>query len=234
MTHVAHKHTVNAIRKNKAVQLGTNETLANRGPFLDKLANKAYEMVLENSFDRGDELDADTGSIALSQKLGYAPASLADFLTRLDERNKDQPAQNGLFASHPAMKERIDRIRKSAGATAGAVVAARYTSTVKYQPTEITKIAVVAEGSAGLAGSTADKKDDKAKKEEEPKKKGFGLSALKPASSSDKEKQTAQVSASGGARGLGPDRLAKGGDNPNPVKVTVTPAEIETFKKGIA
>ena len=49
-----------------------------------------------------------------------------------------------------------------------------------------------------------------------------------------KEKQTAQVSASGGARGLGPDRLAKGGDNPNPVKVTVTPAEIETFKKGIA
>jgi predicted Zn-dependent protease len=234
MTHVAHKHTVNAIRKNKAVQLGTNETLANRGPFLDKLANKAYEMVLENSFDRGDELDADTGSTALSQKLGYAPASLADFLTRLDERNKDQPEQNGLFASHPAMKERIDKIRKSAGAAAGALVAARYTSAIKYKPTEITKIAVVTEGSAGLAGSTTDKKDDKAKKEEEPKKKGFGLSSLKPSSSNDKEKQTAQVSASGGARGLGPDRLAKGGDNPNPVKVTVTAAEIETFKKGIA
>ena len=29
--HVAHKHTVNAIKKNKAVQLGTNETLSNRG-----------------------------------------------------------------------------------------------------------------------------------------------------------------------------------------------------------
>ena len=59
MTHVAHKHTVNAIKKSKAVQIGTNETLSDRGPFLDKLANKAYEMVLENSFDRGDELDAD-------------------------------------------------------------------------------------------------------------------------------------------------------------------------------
>ena len=124
--HVAHKHTVNAIRKNKAVQLGTSETLSNRGPFLDKLANKAYEMVLENKFDRGDELDADTGSIALSQKLGYAPASLADFLTRLDERNKDQPAQNGLFASHPETKERIDKVRKIAGAATGALVAARY------------------------------------------------------------------------------------------------------------
>ncbi len=34
--HVAHKHTVNAIKKNKAVQLGTNETLSSRGTFLDK------------------------------------------------------------------------------------------------------------------------------------------------------------------------------------------------------
>ena len=64
--HVAHKHTVNAIQKNKAVQLGTNETLSNRGPFLDKIANKAYEMVLENKFDRGDELDADKAGVALA------------------------------------------------------------------------------------------------------------------------------------------------------------------------
>src|SRR4029077_7212590 len=35
--HVAHKHTVNSIRKNKAVQLGTSETLSDRGPFLDQL-----------------------------------------------------------------------------------------------------------------------------------------------------------------------------------------------------
>ena len=88
--------------------------------------------------------------------------------------------------------------------------------------------------SAGLTGSTTDKKDDNAKKEEEPKKRGFGLSALKPSGGGDKEKQTAQVSASGGARGVGPDRLAKGGDNPNPVKVTVSAAEVDAFKKGIA
>ena len=114
--HVAHKHTVNAIRKNKAVQLGTSETLSDRGPFLDKLANKAYEMVLENKFDRGDELDADKVSVALTQKAGYAPASLADFLARLDDRNKDEPERNGLFASHPETKERIDKIRQLAGA----------------------------------------------------------------------------------------------------------------------
>src|SRR2546429_256891 len=52
--HVAHKHTVNAIQKNNAVKMGT-AAMADRAPFLDQLANKAYEMVLENAFDRGDE-----------------------------------------------------------------------------------------------------------------------------------------------------------------------------------
>ena len=141
--HVAHKHTVNAIRKNKAVQLGTSETLPDRGPFLDKIANKAYDMVLENKFDRGDELDADKGGVALAEKAGYAPGALADFLTRLDERNKDQPARNGLFASHPETKERIDKIRKMAGTKTGALVEARYKQNIKYEPTPITSIAAV-------------------------------------------------------------------------------------------
>src|SRR4029079_296290 len=95
IVHIARKHTVNAIKKSKAFQLGTSETMSSRGLFLDKLANKAYEMVLENKFDRGDEMDADKVSVSLTDKAGYAPGTLAVFLNRLDERNKDQPAQNG-------------------------------------------------------------------------------------------------------------------------------------------
>lgn len=232
--HVAHKHTVNAIRKNKAVQLGTSETMSDRGPFLDKIANKAYEMVLENKFDRGDEMDADKVSVTLTEKAGYAPGTLAAFLTRLDDRNKDQPAQNGLFASHPETKERIETIKKLAGAKAGATVEARYTENITYEPTTVTSIATVEEGAAGLTGSTKDTKDSKDTKDakkEEPKK-GFGLGALKPAAAP--ERQTAQVSASGGSRGLGADRAAKGGGNPAVVKASVTDADLATFKKGIA
>jgi predicted Zn-dependent protease len=239
--HVTHKHTVNAIKKNKAVQLGTNETLSDRGPFLDKIANKAYEMVLENKFDRGDEMDSDKVSVTLTEKAGYAPGTLAVFLAKLDERNKDQPAQNGLFASHPETRDRIDTIRKLAGARPGAWVEARFKENIKYTPTAVTAIATVEDGAAGLTGSTKDTKDPKDKetkdtkkdetKKEEPKK-GFGLGALKPASSS--ERQTAQVSASGGSRGVGPDRAAKGGGNPAIVKVSVSDAEIAAFKKGIA
>ncbi len=228
--HVAHKHTVNAIRKNKAVSMGTSAALADRGPFLDQLANKAYEVVLENKFDRGDEMDSDKVSVSLTEKAGYAPGTLAAFLTRLDERNKDMPAQNGLFASHPETKERIDTIRTLAGAKSGAVVEARYKENIKYEPTPVTAIATVEDGAAGLTGSTKDTKDTKDAKKEEPKK-GFGLGSLKPSSSA--ERQTAQVSASGGSRGVGPDRTAKGGGNPAIVKASVSDADLATFKKGI-
>jgi hypothetical protein len=187
-------------------------------------------MVLENAFDRGDELDADASGVALAQTAGYAPGALADFLARLDDRNKNQAEKNGLFASHPETKERIDKVKQLAGTKTGAAVASRYTSLIKYQPTDITTIAVVTEGTAGLAGG--DNKGEAAKKEEAPKKKGFGLTNLKATVAPEKTSQ--QVAASGGARGLGPDRLAKGGDNPNPVKVTVSADEVAAFKKGIA
>jgi Peptidase family M48 len=231
IAHVAQKHTVNAIRKSKGVQIGTGETLSNRGMFLDALANRAYDMVLENSFDRGDELDADKEGVILVQKAGYAGTGLSEFLTTLAARNKSQKEKNGLFASHPETQERIGKVKQLSGSKPGAVVAARYTSTIKYQPTELTSVATVVEGSAGLTGGSKETGKPEEKKAEE-KKKGFGLSNLTKSASGSKNEQ--QVAASGGARGVGADRLAKGGDNPNAVKVAVSPAEVAAFRKGIA
>jgi predicted Zn-dependent protease len=223
ITHVSHKHAVNAIQKGNMVKVGS-DAAGSRVAFLDSLTNKVYEIVLENKFDRNDEMDSDKTGVSLAQKLGYAPNGLAQFLTRLDERNKDTPAQNGLFASHPDTKARIDKVQS---ATKGATVEARYKSNIKYEPTDVTKIATVVDGASGLTGSSKEEP-----KKEDPKKKGFGLNSLTKTASS--EKQTAQVSASGGARGVGPDRDAKGGSNPAVVKVAVPAAEIEAFKKGIA
>jgi hypothetical protein len=195
-------------------------------------------MVLENNFDRGDELDADKVSVDLTQKVGYASGSLGDFLVRLDDRNKEQPEKNGLFASHPETKERIAKIKQMAAAKNGALVEVRYKSNVKYEPMPITSIAAVPDGASGLTGSTksaeqAPKKDEsKDAPKEEPKKKGFGIGLLKPTVAPEKE--SAQVSASGGARGVGPDRAAKGGGNPAIVKSNVTAGELATFKQAIA
>ncbi len=191
--HVVHKHTINAIRKNNAVQLGANAA-SERSALLSTVGTKVYDSVLENAYDRGDELDADRLGVDLPSKAGYDANGLATFLTRLDDRNKDQPQKNGLFASHPATKERIDKATALAKASKGsATVQARYKSNIKYTPAPMTAIAVVADGASGLTGST--KPDSKDDKKEEPKKKGFGLAAMKP--SVAPEKQSTQVSASG-------------------------------------
>ena len=231
IAHVAQKHTINAIRKSKGVQIGTSEASSNRGAFLGAFANRAYDMVLENSFDRGDELDADKEGILLVQKAGYAGTGLSDFLARLAARNKGQAEKNGLFASHPETQERIGKVKGLAGSKPGAAVAARYSASIKYQPVDLTQIATVVEGSAGLTGSAKPPAKPEEKKAEE-KKKGFGLSNLTKTTTAGKNEQ--QVAASGGARGLGADRLAKGGDNPNPVKPAISPAEVSAFRKGIA
>ena len=102
---------------------------------------------------------------------------LSEFLTRLAERNKGQAEKNGLFASHPETQERIGKVKQLAGSKPGAVVAARYTSNIKYQPTHLTKVATVVEGSAGLTGGGKATAKPEEKKAEE-KKKGFGFSSL--------------------------------------------------------
>ena len=164
--------------------------------------------------------------VDLPQKAGYDGKALGAFLQRLADRNKDQAEKNGLFASHPETTDRIGKITSLATAKTTATVALRYKANVKYQPAPITAIAVVADGASGLAGSSKDEKKD------EPKKKGFGLGSLKQTVAP--EKQSSQVSASGGARGVGPDRAAKGGGNSALVRAAVTAGELAEFKKGIS
>ena len=108
--------------------------------------------------------------------LGGLPGAVLYKATNTAERN-------GLFASHPETQERIGKVKQLAGSKPGAVVAARYTSTIKYQPTELTKVATVVEGSAGLAAGSKEQakpeeKKAEEKKAEEKKKGGFGLGNL--------------------------------------------------------
>ena len=45
------------------------------------------------------------------------------------------------------------------------------------------------------------------------------------------EKKTAQVTASGGARGVDPEKDSKGGSNPTVVPVKIAAADVAAFKK---
>lgn len=241
ITHVTAKHTVRAIQQGKMVSMGSGAAGGGslRDELIAKMANRAYHLVLDGEFSRDDENEADEKGIRVANKLGYDPHGLVEVLKKIDARNADREERNGLFASHPATKERIAKLEKQIASeklTGKATVQARYAKNIPFDAKAVTEIAVNVEGGAGLAGDgkPAEKKDDKnAKKEEEPKKKG-GLLGKFTTSSSD-EKRSSQTVASAGARGVGiPDRDAKGGANKSKVVVTLTAADLEAFKKGIA
>jgi predicted Zn-dependent protease len=240
ITHVTAKHTLDSIQKSKVITLGAEQGAkgGRTQELVAKFSEKAYSAVLNNQFDRNDENEADKVGVELANKLGYAPAGLSTLLTKIADRNKDQDEPNGMFASHPALKERIAKIGKTAAdekLTATAVVAARYTKTITFDAKPLTAIATVAEGSRGLAGSS---KGSTAKKEEEKpapakdEKKG-GLFGGKLPLTKGTESKSSQTVASAGARGINPDRDAVGGPNKTKVAVKVTAAEIAAFQKGI-
>jgi predicted Zn-dependent protease len=231
IAHVTRKHTVNAIQKNKGFKMAS-DAVPGSHEYIGALANAAYDNIVERGFDRGDEEDADAHGIQLANKVGYSPEGLGAFLTKLAERNKGVTTRNALFASHPETQGRIARMSKQIKADrlgATAAVEARYRGAIKFDAKDITEVAAVSDGSRGLAEGSAPGKEKTA---EAPKKKGFGLGALKL--SAGKQAESTQASASAGNRAVGVDRHAKGGGNPSKVTVSVTAADIETFKKGIA
>ena len=232
IVHVTEKHTVNAIQKNKMFQMGAGDTLAKNPELFNKIADKATELVLAG-FGRAEELESDEVGVVLADADGYAPAGLPGFLTRLADRNKSATEKQGLFASHPEMQERIDKLAKTIAGkklTSAATLADRYRATITYKPTAQADIAGVAAGTSGLAGGSSKKTEDtEAEKKDEPKKKGFGLGGLMTPAGS--EKKQAEVTGSGASRGVDTERNAKGGANPALVAVQVTAADLEAFRK---
>jgi beta-barrel assembly-enhancing protease len=243
IVHVTEKHTVNAIQKGGYVQVGTDEvgSAGMAQSLVSKLAEAAYSNILNNKFSRDDEGESDEKGVMLANSIGYAPAGLISALTKLSDRNKDAKEPNGMFASHPMMKDRMAKIEsliKSKKLAATATVEARYTKNITFDAKPATEIATVAEGSRGLAGGEEKKPAEKtadAEKKEEPKKSGGGLSGLaRLRPGGGKQAEQSQTVASAGARGVNPDRDAVGGPNKTRVPVKIGPGDIAEFRKGIA
>jgi predicted Zn-dependent protease len=237
--HVTERHTIEALQKGKMKDLGID--VAPGGGLsklaLSKLADAATEAVLAG-FGRAEELEADDKGLVVANKVGYDPKGLGAFLTRLKERNAANTTdKRGLFASHPEMDERLQKLDakiKAEKLTATATLEDRYKKTITYVPRPQAEIAQVEAGAAGLAGGGTAKPAGEpadAKEGEAPKKKGrFGLGRLLPGGGGE-EKKSAQVAGSGAGRGVDTERNAKGGDNPALVAVNITPKDLEAFKK---
>ena len=171
--HVTAQHTVNALKKSRLSQIGIEEG-ASRAPggglgeaVISKLADKATEMVLAG-FGRAEELESDDKGVLLANKVGYAPAGLSGFLTRLSERNEASTQRQGLFASHPEMTERLDRLSSKVAAVKPASTATleeRFHQFITFESKPQTEIAQVEAGAAGLTGggTTSGRSADRAR-----------------------------------------------------------------------
>ena len=238
--HVTEKHTVHTIQNNDGVKVLSGEVSGGgmAQSLVTRFVDAAYKHILNNEFSRDDEDESDDKGVQLANRVGYAPAGLASALTKLTERNKDIKEKNGLFASHPMMKDRlasIDKTIRDKKLAATATVEARYAKNITFDAMPTSAIATVAEGSRGLAGGEEKKPADKAAdaaKKEEPKKSGGMLSRLRPGGG--KQAEQSQTVASAGARGVNPDRDAVGGPNKKRVPVKIGPSDVAEFRKGIA
>ena len=230
ISHVTEKHTVNAVQKNKLIQIGAEESITKNPALWNKLVDVTSDLVMAG-FGRGEELESDRDGLKMADAAGYAPQGLGEFLKRLSERNAGASGKQGLFASHPEMKERLSTLDKEIKARKYAstvVLPDRYRKNITYTAKPAAEIATVESGSAGLAGGSS-KPASTAKPAEEPPKKGFGLSALmKPAGP---EKKSAEVTGSAASRGVDTERNARGGPVKTMVAVKVTPAEVDAFRK---
>jgi predicted Zn-dependent protease len=234
---VTERHTIKAIQKNKAIQMGAGETsITSNQAVFDRFVELTTRMVLAG-FGRAEELESDTEAVPLVAKIGYVPQGLEQFLRILKDRNSGSDAKQGLFASHPEMDERLQKLDALAKEQkpGGLPLQDRYAKNIQYKPLALTEIAVVAEGTSGLAQGSSkedskDKKDEKSSEEKKPSR--FSLARLKnPTASPAETKQSAAVTGSGGSRGVDKEREAKGGANPAAVAVTITPELLEKFRK---
>jgi beta-barrel assembly-enhancing protease len=234
LTHITERHTIEAIKQGKLVNMGGEAAGSGGGlrqQFISRMAAAAFNKVFEGQFSQGDENESDRIGSQLANKTGYAPNGIAEVLKKIQARNGSRSDRNGMFASHPSIKERIannEKLIKTEKLAATATVEARYKQNVTFDAKPITEIASAdTDGAAGLAAG--DKKKDEKKTEEPKKKGGLGLSAI----TGNKQQASTQQASSAGARGGVPDRDAKGGPNKNAINVKVSAAEIDAFKKGI-
>jgi predicted Zn-dependent protease len=218
--HITKKHTLRAIQKAKSVSAAAGAT---RQQFIESVANKGYEFVIENQFDQSEEGESDKEGVTLANTAGYAPGGLAGFLTRLADRNKGLKERSGLFASHRDTQTRLnalERVIKSGKLTAAALVTARYDQAIDFTLLPVDQIPQGGASTSGGSSSSSGRTGGSG---------ALGLGGLNPLASS---KSSGAVS-SAASRGVNPDRDAKGGPNKGLVVITVTAAEIAEFRKGI-
>lgn len=75
------------------------------------ILSQLLKQIVGSSFDREQEDEADKFALALLEKAGISPKSLAIFFQRLNDKNLDYDENLEILMTHPHNNKRIDQVR---------------------------------------------------------------------------------------------------------------------------
>jgi len=237
IAHVTEKHTIEGLQKVKGIEFAQGETsITGNTAVFQKLVDKAAEAILQG-FGRSEELEADQVGIGFSAGCNYSPKGLVDFLEALQSRYGQRENRAGLFASHPEMAERIEKLqqeidKKKLQKTESVMLADRFGGNITYELAAFVGTGSAVEGARGMAGDSGESsKKEEDEKQDEKKKKGGMFGKLKNPFGSGEKQERAEVTGTAAARGVETELGTEEPGNPNPVVIRVSAEEIEKFKR---
>ena len=116
IAHIANRHSAGQISKGLAAQVGLGLLAAllgddGRGAQLAQVGASVAAGATMAKFSRDDEREADEQGLIYMSRAGYDPRGMVEFMQILREQaGRDPGSVEVFFASHPAPRERIDRL----------------------------------------------------------------------------------------------------------------------------
>lgn len=239
IAHITNRHTVEAIQKFKGIELADGQTsLTGDSAVFQKVAEKATEAIMQG-FGRSEELEADEDGIRFAAACGYHPSGLSEFLESLQTRYESREQRAGLFASHPQIKERLEKLQRQVGKEKLAEsndlrLPDRFSSSIDYETPPFGAAGVSVTGARGLTETEAKEPEEEEEKKEERQQRSRGLLARlqNPMGSGEGQKEERrEVSGSAAARGVETELGWEEAGDPKLVAVLITSEELKEFKE---
>jgi beta-barrel assembly-enhancing protease len=111
--HVAGKHVLNVLQRDKSLRAGENEA-ASHAPgsaYLNKLSDAVLVKVIDQGLAPADEFDADQRGVTYAYTAGYPATGLEHFLEGLNQAT-NQGAKSFWTRTHPPVDQRNQRIEQ--------------------------------------------------------------------------------------------------------------------------
>jgi len=112
--HVAGKHVLKIVERDKAMRAGMEEAQAHMpgSAYLHNMSRGILIKLIDQGLAPGDEYDADARGLKYAHGAGYPADGLGRFLTKLDQAT-EQGGQSFWTRTHPPIKERTERLQKA-------------------------------------------------------------------------------------------------------------------------